>query len=120
MSLHNSNGIALGEGICHNVKSDLVVESTGPLGDIHVAVHISRSLKPDEFPDDWKYTLRAFPITDVYYNGVSLFNHERRHKFNCHGLDRGVRTRPRRRRASTSGTHISIPQVSRKADALLS
>src|SRR5450759_762896 len=68
VSLHNSDGIALGEGICQSVKSDLVVGSTGPLGDTHVAVHISRSLKPDEFPDEWRYNLRAFPITDVYYN----------------------------------------------------
>ena len=38
MSLHNSNGIALGEGICYSVKFDLVIESTGPLGNTHVAV----------------------------------------------------------------------------------
>src|SRR5665811_226824 len=74
VSLHNSDGIAVGEGICHSVKSDLVVGSSGPLGDTHVAVQISWSLKPDEFPDDWRYTLRAFPITHVYYNGVSFFN----------------------------------------------
>jgi hypothetical protein len=52
VSLHNSDGIALGEGICHSVKSDLVVGSTGPLRDTHVAIQISRSLKPDEFPND--------------------------------------------------------------------
>jgi hypothetical protein len=52
VSLHNSDGIALGEGICHSVKFDLVVGSTGPLGDTHVAVQVSRSLKPDEFPDN--------------------------------------------------------------------
>ena len=52
VSLHNNDGIALGEGICHSVKSDLVVGSIGPLGDTHVAVQISRSLKPDEFLDD--------------------------------------------------------------------
>src|SRR5450759_128589 len=118
VSLHNSDGIALGEGICHSVKSDLVVGSTGPLGDTHVVVQISRSLKPDEFPDDWRYTLRAWPITHVFYNGVNFFNHERRHKFNCRGLDRGVRSGRRRRRASTGGTHSPIPQVSQKADVL--
>jgi hypothetical protein len=42
-----------------SVKSDLVLGSTGPLGDTHVVVQISRSLKPDEFPDDWKYSIRA-------------------------------------------------------------
>ena len=57
VSLHNSNSIALEEGICHSVKSDLVVESMGPLGDTHVAVQISRSLKLDEFPNDWRYSV---------------------------------------------------------------
>ena len=83
VSLHNSDGIALEEGICHSVKSDLVVGSTGPFGDTHVAVQILSNLKPDEFLDDWRYFVRAFPITHVFYNGVSFFNHERRHKFNC-------------------------------------
>jgi hypothetical protein len=38
VSLHNNDGIAVGVGICHSIKSDLVVGSTGPLGDMHVAV----------------------------------------------------------------------------------
>ena len=33
VSLYNSNCFALGEGICQNVKFDLVVGSTGLLGD---------------------------------------------------------------------------------------
>ena len=52
MFLHNNDSIALEEGICHSVKSDLVVGSTGLLGDTHMAIQISRSLKPDEFPND--------------------------------------------------------------------
>jgi hypothetical protein len=52
VSLHNDGGIAMGEGICHSVKSNLVVGSTGPLGNTHVAVQISKNLKPDEFPND--------------------------------------------------------------------
>ena len=55
VSLYNSDGIALEEGICHSVRFDLVVESTRPLGDTHVVVQISRSLKPNEFPDNWRY-----------------------------------------------------------------
>jgi hypothetical protein len=38
VSLQNSDGIVVGEGICHSVKSDLVVGTTGPLGDTHVVV----------------------------------------------------------------------------------
>jgi hypothetical protein len=53
LSLHNDDGITVGEGICHSVKSSLLVGSTGPLGDTQVAIQISKSLKPDEFPDDW-------------------------------------------------------------------
>jgi hypothetical protein len=34
----------------------LVVGSIGPLGDTHVVVLILKSLKPDEFPDDWRYS----------------------------------------------------------------
>jgi hypothetical protein len=44
VSLHNDNGIAVGEGICHSVKSDLVVGSTRPLGNMYLAVWILKSL----------------------------------------------------------------------------
>jgi hypothetical protein len=87
VSLHNDGGIVVGEGICHSVKSNLVVGSTGPLGNTHVAIQISKSLKRDEFPDDWRYSVRAWPITHVFYNGASFYDHERRHKFNCQGLN---------------------------------
>jgi hypothetical protein len=120
VSLHNCDGIAVGEGICHSVKSDLVLGSTGPLGDMHVAVQISRSLKPDEFPDDWRYSVRAWPIKHVFFNGTSFFNHERRHKLNCRGMNQGVRSGRGRQRASTAEIHIPIQLLSRKADALLS
>jgi hypothetical protein len=120
MSLHNCDDIAVGKGIYHSIKSDLVVGSTGPLGDTHMVVQISRSLKPDEFPDDWRYSVRAWLITHVFYNGASFFNHERHHKFNCRGMNQGVRSRRGKRRASTGDIHIPTPQLSRKADALLS
>jgi hypothetical protein len=38
VSLHSSNGIVVVEGISQNVKSDLVIRSSGPLGDTHVDV----------------------------------------------------------------------------------
>jgi hypothetical protein len=89
VSLHNDNGILVVEGICYSVKSDLVVGSIVPLGDTHVAIRISRNHKADEFPKDWKCTVQAWHITHVFYNGASLFNHERRHKFKCRGLNHG-------------------------------
>jgi hypothetical protein len=120
VSLHNDDGIAMEEGFCHSVKSDLVVGSTGPLGHTHVAVHILKSLKPDKFPDDWRYSVRAWPTTHVFYNGASFFNHERRHKFNCQGLNQDVQSRRCRQRSPTDEMHIPTPQLSRKAVAFLS
>jgi hypothetical protein len=49
VSLHNEYGVAVEEGICHSVKSDLVVGSNGLLGDTHVAVQISKSLSRTSF-----------------------------------------------------------------------
>jgi hypothetical protein len=94
VSLHNDDGIAMEEGFCHSVKSDLVVGSTGPLGHTHVAVHILKS--------------------------ASFFNHERRHKFNCQGLNQDVQSRRCRQRSPTDEMHIPTPQLSRKAVAFLS
>jgi hypothetical protein len=60
VSLHNDNGIGVEEGICHCVKSDLVVGSIGPLEDKHVVVQISKNLKSDEFLDNWRYSCLAY------------------------------------------------------------
>ena len=81
--LHNSDSIVLGEGIYYSIKFDLIVGSMGSFGDTYVAVQISRSLKLDEFLDDWRYSNQAWPIIYVFYNSVSFLNHEKRHKFNC-------------------------------------
>jgi hypothetical protein len=109
VSLHNCDRIAVGEGICHSVKSDQVLGSTGPLGDTHVAVQISKNLKPDEFLDDWRYSIRAWPIIHVFYNGTNFFNHERCHKFNCRGMNQVVRSGRGRQRASIAEIHIPTP-----------
>ena len=50
VSLHNDNGLVDTKGICHSVKSNLIIGSTGLLGDTHVVVQISKSLNADEFP----------------------------------------------------------------------
>jgi hypothetical protein len=120
VSLHNDDEIVVEEGICHSVKSNLVVGSMRPLGDTHATVQISKSLKPDEFLDDWRYSVRAWPITYVFYNDASFLNHERRYKFDCRGLNQGVQSGRGRRRTSTGEMHIPTPQLSRKAVALLS
>ena len=96
MSLYNEYSVAVGEGVCHSIKSDLVVGSKSPLVDTHVAVQILKNLKPNEFPNNWRYYVQAWPITHVFFNSANLFNHKRRHKFNCQGLNQGVLSGHRR------------------------
>ena len=83
MSLHNDNRIAMGEGIYYSVKSDLVGGSVGPFKDMHITVQTSKSPKADEFPNNWRYSVRAWLIIHVLYKDANLFNHEKWHKFNC-------------------------------------
>ena len=42
--LYKNVRVPVARGICRNVNSDVVIGSTGPLGDSHVAVQISSSL----------------------------------------------------------------------------
>ena len=55
--LYNSNGVAVAEGICCNISSDVVTRSLGPLGDSHVAIQILSSLSLDDVPDEWRYSV---------------------------------------------------------------
>ena len=50
VTLYNEEGRLVGEGMCHSVKSDLVVGTNGPLGDSHVEIHICRSHFRDVIP----------------------------------------------------------------------
>lgn len=83
MTLQNVVGQSVAEGICHSVNSNLVLGFNGPLGDSHVAVQISRSLSTIDIPDEWRYSLRAWPIERVYCNGASLRDHEVCYNYNC-------------------------------------
>ena len=74
--LQNANGAAMAEGICRNVSSDVVIGLSGPLGDSHVEVQISSTLSKIDVPDEWRYSVRAWPIEHVYYNGASFMDHE--------------------------------------------
>ena len=57
--LHRSDGFPIAKGICRNVSSDVVVGSSGPLGDSRVAIQISSSLSIADAPDEWRYSIRA-------------------------------------------------------------
>jgi hypothetical protein len=60
--------------ICHSVKSNLVVITSGPLWDTHIVVQISKSLKVDEFSDDRRYSILAWPITYMSYLMVPAYS----------------------------------------------
>ena len=80
--LHRPDGFPIAKGICRNVSSDVVVGSSGPLGDSRVAIQISSSLSMADAPDEWRYSIRAWPIEFVFYNGASLRDHELRAQYN--------------------------------------
>ena len=44
MVLHRADGFPIARGTCRNVSSDVVVGSSGPLVESHVAIQISSSL----------------------------------------------------------------------------
>jgi hypothetical protein len=46
----NDRGLVVAKGINYSISSDLVIRATKPL-----VVQISKSLKEDEVPDDWRY-----------------------------------------------------------------
>ena len=70
--LQNANGAAVAEGICHNVSSNVVIGSSGPLGNSHVAVQISSILSEINVPNKWRYSVQAWPIEHVYCNSASF------------------------------------------------
>ena len=82
VTLYNEEGRLVGEGMCHSVKSDLVVGANGPLGDSHVAIHVCRSHSEEDILQDLVYALVAWLTTLVHYHGASLHNHEARDKWN--------------------------------------
>ena len=80
--LHRADGFPIARGICRNVCSDVVVGSTSPLGESHVAIQISSSLSMVDVPNEWRYSIRAWPIEFVFYNGASFRDHELRAQYN--------------------------------------
>ena len=97
--LHRPDGFPIAKGICRNVSSDVVVGSSSPLGDSRVAIQISSSLSMADAPNEWRYSIRAWPIEFVFYNGASFRDHELRAQYNSRivGVSTGpalTRTRP--------------------------
>ena len=55
--LYNEEGRLVGEGMCHSVKSDLVVGANGPLGKSHVAIQFCQSHSKEDIPQDLVYAV---------------------------------------------------------------
>ena len=80
--LQNASGAVVAEGICHNVSLDVVIGSFGLLGDSHVAVQILSTLSKIDVPNEWRYSVQAWPIKHVHCNGASYKDHEIRATYN--------------------------------------
>ena len=76
VTLYNKQGKLVGKGMCHSIKSNLVVGTNGPLSNSHVAIHICRSHSEDDIPQDLVYALVAWPTKLVHYYGASLHDHK--------------------------------------------
>ena len=74
--LYRADGFPIAKEICRNVSFDVVVGSSGPLRDNHVAIQISSNLSMADIPDEWRYSIRAWPIEFVFYNSASFRDHE--------------------------------------------
>ena len=57
--LHRADGFPIAKGICWNVSSNVVVGSSGPLGDSRVAIQISSSLSMVDAPNEWRYSIQT-------------------------------------------------------------
>ena len=62
MSLHNSDGLRIVEGLLRNLRSSAILDSDGPLGDSVIVVQVSRLYVEVEDPDDWIYSFKSWPI----------------------------------------------------------
>ena len=80
--LYTSNRVPVGKGMCQSISSNLVVDCHGLLGDDRVAVQVVETFDESQIPLDWMFSLCAWHIREVYYNGASLYDHEQRSIYN--------------------------------------
>ena len=75
--LMNETGEDVTRAICWSVDTSLVVDTNGrPIGDDHVAVQIAETLKEEEVPSGWMWSMHSWPIKRVFLNGASLHDHD--------------------------------------------
>ena len=87
VALKNDASMVVGKGICHNVSSDLVIDSDNqPLRNDRVIVQIAESLSKHNVPSGWLFQLRSWHIKHVFLNGASLYDHQQMNLFNLASL----------------------------------
>ena len=75
--LTNEAGEDNAKAICRSVDASVVVDTNGrPIGDNHVAVQIAETLKKEEVPSGWMWSMHSWPIKRVLLNGASLHDHD--------------------------------------------
>ena len=75
--LTNEAGEDVARAICRSVDASVVVDTNGrPIGDDHVAVQIAETLKEEEVPSRWMWSMHSWPIKRVFLNGTSLHDHD--------------------------------------------
>jgi hypothetical protein len=75
--LKDDNGDSVAFGVCRSVCPNLVLGSDGPLGPSRVAIQIVDILVVEDRTSDWMFTLRAWNITHAFYDGASLYDHDK-------------------------------------------
>ena len=75
--LTNEAGEDVARAICRSVDASVVVDTNGrPIGDDHVVVQIAETLKEEEVPSGWMWSMHSWPIKRVFLNGASLYDHD--------------------------------------------
>ena len=75
--LHDASIIAVAWDVYHNMSFDLLIGSNSLLGDDRMAVQIIDMLSKDSTTLDWISSLRAWNITHVILDVVSLHDHNK-------------------------------------------
>ena len=118
VSLHNSSGVCIAEGLVRNLRSNVIVGSAGPLGDSQVFVQVSRTFVEEEAPDEWRYSCKSWPIQQVFLEEVSLFHHSERNVYNMWLIKRSRPLGGRTRTYDNSTRNIPL-SLSRNAKFLM-
>ena len=77
--LVNMHGVEVADAVCCNVDPTDCIDQY-QLGSDDIGVVIMSSLNQTEVDETWRFSLRRWPLRQVLYNGVSLYDHDRRYK----------------------------------------